>query len=123
MRMKKMPKREKPTVTSKVVKVDGREIHMLSMTDGSVVSEKDMQEYSLGLTIKSNRQVQANAKSAEDKKRQDSSPVKEFKILPHQNREFVFDLASGVEYCARKYNATEVQIRKEAQRIAPDMLI
>lgn len=118
-----MAKREKTLVT-KVAQVDGRDIHMLSMSDGSVVSDKAMQDYCLALTIKKNRQVEVNNRMADDKKRQDAQPINDgWKVPSHLNKQFVFDLASGVDYCARKYNTTTKQVKEEARRIAPHILI
>lgn len=37
--------------------------------------------------------------------------------------EFVYDLYNGVAFCARKYNVSENEIRNEAKRLAPEMIL
>lgn len=112
------------TLISRIVKVDGRDVHLLHMSDGSPVSEKDLQDYSLSLTVKSNRAIEAGKKMEEQRKRQRlSEPKQSFTVPKHLYKEFVFDLYSGVDFCARKYGASANDILSEAKRIAPHIVL
>lgn len=120
-----MARRKQPkTLVSRVVKVDGKDIHLLASSDGTPVSEQEMQEYALSLTIKKNRAVEAGQQMEEQRRRHRESQQKTTFVVPkHLYKEFTFDLYTGLDFCVRKYGASAEDIKKEAKRIAPHVIL
>lgn len=120
-----MARRRPPkTLLNKVVKVDGRDIHLLASSDGSPVTEQEMQEYALTLTMKKNRALEAGREMEEQRKRhREMSTKSTFTVPKHLYKEFTFDLYTGLDFCIRKYGASADDIKKEAKRIAPHIIL
>jgi len=117
---------KKIKVLNRVVNIDGKEIHVLTRNDGRKVTEKQLQDYvsSINVNKLANKQLEANRIAAEQKKRFDEfykNKDADWKVPSHLYKEFVFDLNSGLSFCARKYKVPQKQILIEAKRIAPHM--